>query len=731
MSTKTYVSSAALHMIKTDDKPTVAAAVAAILSESDLVDVILSSSVGSLAGKVSAAFAYAESDYALALPSGRTTQLNTPTKASIASAIADDISYPLGVLVTKFIYTPYQPYHEVLDYLIAERAFNSHDNTIHKFGNLKFNNGQVIHIMDSSVSVDGLSVDLAYAYYEYQEQGANDAEGGYYTQVVWAQTGTYTETIARPSTANITYEDNCLIAAYTKLNSLGEMLPDKYVWLYRIYTNKYPALNNVASAATNDKYFPVVPLRYNNVDLTAESLDQTNLHITSKRLLRILDVSFESMGKQLNDSPDIASIDHAYLMFGANLQSDKPATLAYLNHYFDYLATLNTSKYVSADADLSNLDDPSISFTEHGLSLAISFGAINTTYLVGKIDNGIVGNARKSISYSIIPGTFVQSFGGEGASDYTTPDSMTSTLTLDLQITASVFRRVTVTDLIMTNKVYPGFPVITSLKDVKDDPENNNFILPLEYKISLWLSYPDRTKLYADSFLLVLNTVLRIKLKWYQQSWVGGLIMMIAIIIAAYSGQAWLVGLAKLGTAALILAVAKVIIIGIAVSMAMKWVVKKIGAKLGVIGALILATVALILTQGRVGAELIAQYTLQTAQIAMACSMALIDAANESIAANMKAITTKYDAFSNLLKEAYEAMEDNPEVQALDFKTMYDPLAIIKTKDYYEVPAEYAHDFFERTLGLPYNNVYGIHEAIPRFVKDLLTIDNNTVMSTY
>jgi len=733
MSTKTYVSSAALHMIKTDENPVVASAMAALLTDNNMVDVILANSTGSLAGKVGAAFAYAESDYALALPSGKTTQLNTPTKTEIATVIANDIAYPLGVIVTEFKYTPYQPYHEVLDYLLTERLFNTQNNTIHKYSNLKFNNGQVIHITDSSVSTDGLSIDLSYVYYEYVEY-TTYYKDNYITQSVWEPTHTYTETVPRPSTINTTYEDTCLIAVYAKLNALEDMLPEKYVWIYRVYTNEYPTLNNTTNVLNNDKYFPVVPIRYNNVDLTSSSLNQTNLHITSKRLLRILGASFESIGKQLNDSPDVDDIDHAYIMFGANLQSNKLATLAYLNHYFDYLGSLDTTEYVSADAALPNFinsDGSSINFTEHGLALSISFSAITTSFLIGEIDTGIVGNARKSIHYSIVPGVLIQST-EEGVFPYTTPDRVTSTLTLDLQITPSVFRRVVVEDLVMTNHVYPGHPVITTLKEVKDDPENNNFMIPLEYNLSLWLSYPERTELYSDCFLLILNTIVKVKLKWYQESWFGALIMIAAIVLSVYLGQPWLTQLAAgaLSTTAVIVAVMKSVIIGLVTSLVMKWVVKIVGPKLGIIGAIVLAVIALAVSKSKAGLELLSQYTLSYSQLAMACASALLSASNAAIAASIDSIIDRYDAFSNLLEQAYEDMNSNTEVQALNFNTIYDPMAIVKGKEYYAIP-ESTDDFLTRTLNLYQSNVYGIHDAIPNFVENLLRIDTNTVKSTY
>lgn len=726
MSTKTYVSSAALHMIKTDENPIVAAAVAAILTESDLIETIISSSSGSLANKVGAVFSYAENEYALALPSGKTTQLNTPTKETIAAKIADDIVYPLGVIVTEFKYTTYQPYHEVLDYLVSERSFNIQSGNIYKYPGLNFNNGQVMYITNTAVSSDGLGIDMAYAYYGYQETSGYDGEGNPYTVVAWTNISNHTETIPRPDVSNTSYGDNCLMAFYVKLNSLGEMLPEKYVWKYRVYTNAYPALNNITSVTNNDKYFPVVPLRYNNVDLTAESLNETDLHKTSKRMLRLLDVSFESIGKQLNDSPDVASIDNAYIMFGANLQSNKPATLAYLNHYFDYLGTLGTTRYVTANPNVAFVDSPSLSFTEHGLSLAITFSSITTSYILGKIEKGIIGNARKSISYKTVYSSSVDSEGN------TTQTSRVATeLILDLQITASVLRRVIVTDLVMSNHVYPGYPVVTTLVDVKDDPEENNFIIPLEYSISLWLPYPDRTKLYTDCFLMILNSVERVKLKWYQETWFGALVMVVAFVIIVYTWQLWIGTLVGLTASAIVIAVIKAIIIGLIINMAMKWVVKKFGAKLGIIGGLILAIVALVASRGQAGKELLTQYSIQTAQLAMACSSALIAASNEAITASIQAVTAQYTAFSNLLKEAYEALETNTEVKALDFEAMYNPLAILRTKDYYEIPGEYAADFFERTLNLPYNTVYGVHEAIPKFVKNLLTVDNNTIMSTY
>lgn len=734
-STVTTVSSTALHLIEVPKKPMAVTALVAVLTDYDMASLVLQNDMDTFKHKISSAFNYAENTYTLALPSGKTTQINTPTRTEIEDALALNISYPLGVVVTDFKYKEYQAYFDVLDWLIANRNVDPLTDTIRSYPGLSFSNGQKMQITGSSLSFDDASVILNYDYYGYVEvQMDQGGDSQPYTVVQFMKLSSHTDTVTRATTLPMMYKDNCLVAAYTKLDSLGATLPGSYYWIYRTYLNTYPELDNLAITTTTDKYFPVIPIRYNNVDLTDDTLDQTPLYQTSKRLLQILDLPFKRLGEKIEASPDRDSIDHAYVMFGADLQSNEPATLAYLNNYFDYLSTLNTTVYGAADpSGMSSYDRlPNSTFIEHGLSLSIQFDSITTSYIPGHIEDGKVGNARKTIESSVIDASVI-----EGALS----QSYTETyLILDMQVSATTMRRVTIKNLQVTNWVDGWYRVITTPDMIRDDPNNHNCIIPLEYNLTITLPNSQLNNLYTDCLLLVINAIEKQHLQWYEESWFGAVIMFVAFAIAVWSFNYWIAGLALaftegvviagvafFGIQAVLIYLTVTVLVSLAIQTAMNWVVKKYGAKMGVIGAIVLTIVAMIASQGKAGFQILANYTLQYSQLALMCASALIQSTNDLIAAATQAVIDEYEAFTDLLKKAEEALATNEAVKQLSFESDFDLFAINKSKEYYSIPNEYPDAFFERTLGLPYNNTYGIHEAVPNFCKNLLTLNTSTV----
>jgi hypothetical protein len=796
MSTVTTVSSVTLHLAKPIENPILASVMTSLITGEDMVAIKLRDSIKTYT-KMPQAFQYAKDYYTLALPTGKTSQTNTPTKAEIESRIETEIAYPLGVLVSEFIYRTYEPYFEVLDYLLAERDFDITTATGYNYFSLDFTASQQLKLVGSAISVDGLSVIIDYEYWGNVEY--NPGDGPIYYQ--FEKISEHTEVVVRPSTTNTTYNDPCLIAWYQKLNAVGVPLATVYYWIYRISSNQYPELDNSLTTTASTEYLPVIPLRYNNQDLTGQAvitlqdqiaslpseiaavrieydaayaidlgldiddgtgtgatipppswtlaqtiarmeqqlvdaqndlanqivLRDTDLYKTSKKLLSILDIPMEQLGTNLNSNPSITDIDHAYVMFGADLQSEEECTIAYLNHYFDYLGSINTSTYASTTLDpldtTGSIPYDTGVFTEHGLTLSMSIESIETTYVTGDVGTGKIGNASKVITYTNYPATGDES---------TFVDAYTEALlTLDLQVATDTIRRVVVKNLSVTNHIDGNYTVTTTLDQIKDDVANHNMIIPIEYEISLLLPIMSRHDLYLDCTLLVVNSIVKQKLKWYEETWFAAAITFIGFVIAVWTGQAWVAELALYvaETTALLITILVMISISVVLKLTASWLIREFGLKVGGVLATILAVAAIVLGQGKAGIEILTKYTIYYAQLALQAAQAIISSANEFIHKGTQKIVEEYSEFSKLLVDAYDAIDTNIEIQAIDNRAEFDPLAFTRPKRYYSIPNETPAEFFNRTIDLPNNTFYGIHDAVPNFVSNLLAIDKNTVMS--
>lgn len=731
MSTKTAVFSASMHMVEPVKNPMLTHTLVSVLTGTDLIELVLQSNVKSMPNRMQDMFSYAESSYTLALPEGAKSTFRTPSAEDIASAITTDISHPDGVVILQSIYGTYQAYFDILDHLLATgRGVNPINNTISNYPGLSTSNGELLKIVNSAISSDELTVTLYYEYFGYvtTEVLINDV---WTTQASLELLGNPTETIIRSAPNNIILQDKCLIVSYQKLDNLGIPLAGTYYWIYRVSSNLYPALDNAIRTMTADKYYPVVPIRYNNVDLTDVSVQGTDLFKTSKELLNILNIPIEDVGNSINDSPNKEAIDNAYIMFGADLQTDDSATLAYYNHYFYYLFTLGITFYeAKAFWDTTPSDQD---FIEYGLNLSLGFTNITVTYLPGKVNDGTIGNARKTIVLDRGSGN----------------DITTSYVLFDLQTSSHTYRRVQVDNLTAISTIDSQWNYITRLEHLVDDPDKHSFVLPLEYNTVNLLPYEQRITLYSSCLLMTITTIDHVKLKWYQEHWFQGVIFAIVIIIIMYTGQYWLLGLTSAATTGAGIAIAAgmsalvgatigvLLYIGASIagsyllSRLAKWTVRKYGAKMGIIGAVVLTIIALIATQGRYGSEILTQYILQTAQIALMFANAVIQASKELIATATQNIIDAYEVFTDLLAKAKEELELNEEIKSLSFESEFDLFAIHKMRGYTFIPNEYPEAFFDRTLRLPYSTTYGIHEAVPNFVDRLLTINSNTVKLAY
>jgi hypothetical protein len=156
-----------------------------------------------------------------------------------------------------------------------------------------------------------------------------------------------------------------------------------------------------------DAFMPVIPLRYWNVDYTAGALRDAPLYITSKKLLNKIKIKIDDLADALNANPNIGEIDHAYLMFGINVQATTDLGIRYLVKFFDHLYDISHSQQTYTTTMLAgNLPEVNqyhfnsitppvsgvIELDEHGLDINITYDFITsgfTNEVIGAVDKGV------------------------------------------------------------------------------------------------------------------------------------------------------------------------------------------------------------------------------------------------------------------------------------------------------------------------------------------------------
>jgi hypothetical protein len=287
------------------------------------------------------------------------------------------------------------------------------------------------------------------------------------------------------------------------------------------------------------------------------------------------------------------------------------------------------------------------------------------------------------------------------------------------------------------NWVYGYNGVSTTPFKVASDSTNNNLIIPLEFNMTLHLTSSQRVQLYQDCCLLVLNALVVSALAWYQEGWFEIVITVVTFIIGAIimivSEGAFAVEVAAMFTSvqAFLSFVAYRILLTLILYYAATWLMTVVEPEIAVYIAISAAIASLILGGTDSNLTIPDTFTLNFAQIALQTASAIISAADEFITKALTLAEDSYDTLVDLIDAAEKEMATNQEVIALTLKADFDTTVLRQSKHYYTVCNEYPAAFFQRTLGLCENSLYGIHQAIPNFAHNLLLADRNLYSRGY
>lgn len=786
------VSTSTSHLVDVKD-PIVEAIITAILKDGEIPKEILTALFGGMGVKLKWAQKWARENYALGLPQGKTEIIQTVTNEQLADIIATDIGHVDGCAVNRYSYTEVTCGLLLLPFLEDTREYQFRSNSIGnppvdldtldwdlhcKSWNYNAETGErescdvmetwddiltypkVLKIKDIQLNADLVSADITYSQWIRRWGGDYSPEGNPYYGYM-EDSHTYSENVLIPDVENWMIGETVVFALYQKYDAVGTLLPEEYSWMYAPRLQTYPELN-IDRANTGDEYFPVVPIRYNNVDYTDETLwnvppDPTNLWSTSKKFLKKLDMDFLYFGEMINTNDQVGEIDNTYVMWGLDVQSEYSSSNKYLSEFFsklhdtqvttkaDSIAAIgdpnnplspnNRGANATAVAGAANSGPGTGDFDEQGLDLTISYDWIETKLMSGKCGTQYDEGGKRIRTYGR-PGHSVRSFdqytiairheyrwGSRGDGDLEDAPSYYYTyhprgkLIIDRQLTPNTFKRVIIGNLHTNNLIYRGKSVDTDVLDLIGDDENHSLIIPLQYTLAeSSMRLMDKNTLYADSSLMVITTWQVTKGKWYTSGFFKFLIIVVAVIIAIYTGQAWVAELATAitsGATAVMTFMMTSIVVSLAVNYAVQWLVQEFGAKLGILGAIFLTIAAVVLTQGR-GTQAAMDFMMKTAQFMLQIASALINAANEFLIGEGQKIKNEYEDFMEKLEDRWEDLKTAQDL--LEFKHDLDPLMFARTSRLRAVPNESPTAFFQRCLGLADNTPYVIHDEIPSYV---------------
>ncbi len=492
------------------------------------------------------------------------------------------------------------------------------------------------------------------------------------TSGAWFESGT--EDIV---TVDMVPEELYYHVGYYLLDNLGNAIGDLLYWNYRVESGTNPTLDLADDYVEQSPYYPIVPLRQNAVDLTADT--STELYKTSKHCLNLIGVDIDSLAEGLNANPDIDDVDHSYVMIGINIQSLVQNSIVYLHDYFSYLGTIShttLSDYSYWEANnIENVPPTNtVEITDAKYRMELTYNYITTELITGSI--GEIGFATRT---NIIV----------GSSWYSWYSYNNSSIVFRKQVTDTQYEQTTVKGLVHLNYAYVNYIVYTTLEDsLNSEGDKNNFIIPLNIFVAKNMGIMNHNYLMYDAIRIVYSTKVTTKLKWYQTGFFQFVALVIAIVITVWSlgtlsaavNAAYIAG----GALAAASFIVQTVAIGFVLGKASGYVVDQ----LGIVASLVVTLVLLAVSRNF---STINIPLLPNSVNLMSLTSVMFNAIDTNIAGQIAGISEDLDTLQ-AEQEALQLLQDE-----LDGDLTVDPLDLIApavTITHYESPEV----FYNRTI---------------------------------
>lgn len=449
-------------------------------------------------------------------------------------------------------------------------------------------------------------------------------------------------------------------------------------WTYKAGSGQYPTVDAVYAAGWtgNGGFFPFGYFRYNKKS-TVDDPNSAEFK-SSKKLMNYLNMDFETLGKGINENPDIKDVEQAMLMMMVPAKTTNPLEQRYL---FDFFGNI-----VVSTKDFGNTHD----FIEAmGMKIQID-GGIASTSMIIQDKRFKMALAFQSIVKKRVGGKI----GKVGA--YASGNNDREHW-YQHQISDAVYEEVRVVGLKMTFWVFEGYTTV-------GDGSDEILMIPLDMNIALNYSLPDREVLYCRALHYMFNSRVVTKVKWYQSGIFRAIMIIAAIVITVISvGQTWQAVAAAVAagatTAAIVAMIAMSVLKYLLVKVAVTLFVKVVGVKIAFIAAIIAAMYGIykVIDVGSLSGAPWAKEMLQL-------STGLSSAVSKQLGVEVNDLLEEQSEFQKFVSDQTKLLDDAKAL--LDGNVRLDPFIIF---------GESPNDFYQRTVHSGNIGVLGI-EAVSNYV---------------
>ena len=687
--------------------------------EQPVLDVVLTEFTNGLAFKADRMYTYGAGDYTYGLPSG---QFRSPSQGSpaVKTVLAGIHSVAESAINMQYTYVvPYNMHHVAWMQIVDSHGYNEANNTL---GNLSTSMGTTVWLDDMIIVVPAADYDLAllelnegYSLKTFHKWGRVAREGYSPTrpfthhlanlgirahsaversttatvahvrvQYVWQVASAWQQHGVTPPTIH-TSSFTLSLAAYNDdadyyhvaYNVSGGAT--KY-WLYEDGSGGYSALDLVYNAPqiTNGQFFPILYFRYNKASpaVNLNSVDYTH----SKKMANRIGMNYANVLAEIETNPGISDVEQAMQIMAVPATTTNQFELRYLFDFWKAYSWLEVATDFDPGEHSLVIQDKRFKFT------------LQNTGITRKLVAGSIGGVG-TYGMAYVPEVWPTLINA-GFRSTLTEGGVPAKHKYRHQLSASVYEEVTVLGMELMFHIIGNY---TTTAGDGVDPNGILLTVPLDRSITQFYPLRDREILYSRSLHLVFNSVIIIKVKWYQRSFFKLFVMavMIVIVVVSLGAMAPAMSLAMaastftLGAAgaqmAMITAIAKMMIVSIIIAVAVKFVSKHLGP----IGSMIL------------GAVLIAAAFYMAPTTITSLAFPSLGLTNSQILMQVATSLLTFDHFERLTKGVIGEMSELSVLQDEKTRKLEEANALLDQSNLlfpFVVFGEEPDDFYNRTI---------------------------------
>lgn len=485
----------------------------------------------------------------------------------------------------------------------------------------------------------------------------------------------------------------------------------KYYWTYQFGLGTYPTLDQLfdGEGSVGGEFFPFIYFRFGKVSEGADKTSES--YKDNEKLCKYLGLNYEQLVDGVHENPDINDVEQAMMMFAVPANTTNELEQKYLFEFFSrlFLAQGTNLRFQSeAQADIasrqlagSDLQPPGIVIQDARFKMSLNNRGIYRIRKKGSV--APVGQHSSGFQSFNVTRTFVEY-------DGVNPEPIQYQAVVPMsyhyyrkQVTHDVYEELQVVGLETRFHINGQY-------STTGDEEDKILIVPLDHSITENYSIPEREILYARSLQYVFNSLVVVKLKWYQTGLFKVLITIAAIVISIYTGfadggQAIVAALAAGAYTYAAQLIITMVLSYLIVQEAFKLFVKIVGVRAAFVVAIIAAVMGFtqILQSGGLNGAPWAQELLQLAS-------GLLNTGAAAIQGDLIGLQAEYEEFSKFVEEQIKTLETAQALLAQDVRLS--PFVIFGEKP---------DDFYNRTVHSGNIGVVGI-EAISTFVESRLAL---------